>query len=80
MKRLISVNLFYVFKRSWLVYGYNKVKKDTFDSMNNVINETKKDIELQPKMQKMYNEVDTYIRSYKSLEQENAIYKKKLDI
>src|SRR5574344_1396608 len=50
---------------------YVKVKKDTFDSMNKVINETKKVIELQPKNRKIYNEVDTYTKSYKSLEQEN---------
>ena len=50
---------------------YVKVKKDTFDSMNKVINETKKVIELQPKIQKMYNEVDTYTKSYKAIEKEN---------
>ena len=47
-----------------------KVRKDTFDSMNNVINESKKVMELQPKLQTIFNEVDSYANSYKSLEKE----------
>ena len=50
---------------------YVKIKKDTFDSMNKVIEETKKVMEIQPKIQKVYNEVDTYAKSYKYLEKEN---------
>ena len=50
---------------------YVKVKKDTFDSMNKVIKETKKVAELQPKIKKVYDEVDTYTKSYKALEKEN---------
>ena len=57
---------------------YVKVKKDTFDSMNKVINETKKVIELQPKIQKMYNEVDTYTKSYKAIEKENENIQKEV--
>ena len=57
---------------------YVKVKKDTFDSMNKVIKETKKVIELQPKIQKMYNEVDTYTKSYKAIEQENENIQKEV--
>ena len=37
---------------------YVKVKKDTFDSMNNVIKETKKAMEFQPKLEKLFNEVE----------------------
>ena len=48
-----------------------KVKRETFDSMNNVINESKKVMELQPKLQTIFNEVDSYANSYKSLEKEN---------
>lgn len=44
---------------------YVKVKKDTFNSMKKVIDETKKVMELQPKIQKVYNEVDEYAKSYK---------------
>ncbi len=50
---------------------YVKIKKDTFDSMNKVIKETKKVTELQPKIKKVYDEVDTYAKSYKALEKEN---------
>ena len=55
-----------------------KVRKDTFDSMNNVINESKKVMELQPKLQTIFNEVDNYANSYKSLEKENQKYKKEV--
>ena len=55
-----------------------KVKKDTFDSMNNVISESKKIMELQPKLQTIFNEVDSYANSYKSLEKENQKYKKEI--
>ena len=48
-----------------------KVRKDTFESMNNVISESKKVMELQPKLQTIFNEVDSYANSYKSLEKEN---------
>lgn len=47
------------------------LEKETFDSMNNVINESKKVMELQPKLQLIFNEVDGYANSYKSLEKEN---------
>ena len=56
-----------------------KVKKDTFESMNNVINESKKVMELQPKLQTIFNEVDSYANSYKSLEKENQRYKKEIN-
>lgn len=46
-------------------------RKDTFESMNNVIKESKKVMELQPKLQTIFNEVDNYANSYKSLEKEN---------
>ena len=55
-----------------------KVKKGTFDSMNNVISESKKVMELQPKLQTIFNEVDGYANSYKSLEKENQKYKKEI--
>ena len=55
-----------------------KVKKDTFDSMNNVIKESKKVMELQPKLQTIFNEVDSYADSYKYLEKENQNFKKEV--
>ena len=57
---------------------YVKVKKDTFDSMNKVIEQTKKVMEIQPKIQKVYNEVDEYAKSYKYLEKENDNIKKEV--
>ncbi len=50
---------------------YIKVRKDTFDSMQNVIKETKKAIEFQPKLESLFNEVDTYTKSHQTLEKEN---------
>lgn len=50
---------------------YVKVKKDTFDSMQNVIKETKKAIEFQPKLESLFNEVDVYTKSHQTLEKEN---------
>lgn len=50
---------------------YVKVRKDTFDSMQNVIKETKKAIEFQPKLETLFNEVDTYTKSHQTLEKEN---------
>lgn len=50
---------------------YVKVKKDTFDSMQNIIKETKKAIEFQPKLESLFNEVDTYTKSHQTLEKEN---------
>ena len=51
---------------------YVKVRKDTFDSMNKVINETKKTVEFQPKIQELFNEVETFSKSHQTLEKENA--------
>ena len=50
---------------------YVKVRKDTFESMQNVIKETKKAIEFQPKLETLFNEVDTYTKSHQTLEKEN---------
>ena len=47
------------------------VEKETFDSMNNVIKETKKAIEFQPKLEQLFSEVDTYTKSHQTLEKEN---------
>ena len=66
-------------KESFLVgKDYVKVKKDTFDSMNNVIKESKKVMDMQPKLQAVFNKVDGYANSYKSLEKENQKYKNEI--
>ncbi len=59
---------------------YVKVKRETFDSMNKVIDESKKVIEIQPKLQMIFNEVENYANSYKSLEKENKKYVKEINI
>ena len=59
--------------------NFVKVKKDTFESMNNVIEETKKIKELQPKLEHVFNEVDTYATSYRTLEKENQKYKNEVN-
>ncbi len=47
------------------------VEKDTFDSMQNVIKETKKAVEFQLKINQLFNEIDTYTQSHQTLEKEN---------
>ncbi len=47
------------------------VEKDTFDSMNKVIKETKKAIDLEPKIKALFNEVDSFSKSHQTLEKEN---------
>ena len=54
------------------------VNKDTFDTMNKVINESKKIRELQPKIEQVFNEVNNYASSYKSLEKENQNIKREV--
>ena len=47
------------------------VEKDTFDSMNKVIKETKKAIEIEPKIKALFNEVDSFTKNHQTLEKEN---------
>ena len=58
---------------------YVKVKKDTFESMNKVINESKKVAELQPKLEGVFNEVNTFAHNYKTLEKKNQMYEKEVN-
>lgn len=58
---------------------YVKVKRETFDSMNKVIDESKKVKEIQPKLQTIFNEVENYANSYKSLEKQNKKYAKEVN-
>ena len=55
------------------------LEKETFESMNNVIKESKKIKDLQPKLNKVFNEVDSYAISYKTLEKENQTYRKEVN-
>ena len=54
------------------------VEKDTFESMNKVIKESKRAIEFQPKLQQLFEEVDTYTRSHQTLEKENKSLKSRV--
>lgn len=54
------------------------VEKDTFDTINKVIKESKKVMELQPKINEIFNEVDSYVASYNSLEKDNQKYKREI--
>ncbi len=58
---------------------YVKIKKDTFDSMNKVIDDATNVMNLQPKLEKVYKEVDSYTRSYQSIKRENDLYKNEID-
>ena len=55
-----------------------KVKKDTFESMNNVIKETKSAMNFQPKIQQLFNEVDNYTKSHQTLEKENQNFQREV--
>ena len=57
---------------------YIKVKNETFESMNNVIKETKKVLEFQPKIEQLFNEVKTFTKSHQILEKENTNLKKEV--
>ena len=57
---------------------YVKIKKETFDSMNKVVKESKKVMELQPKIKKVFDDVNDYSVSYNSLERENNSMKKEI--
>ena len=58
-------------KNTLIDKDYVKVRKDTFDSMQNVVKETKKVMEFQPKMEQLFNEVNTFSKSHQTLEKEN---------
>ena len=47
------------------------VEKDTFDSMSKVIKEKKNAMEFQPKVEELFNEIDTFTKSHRTLEKEN---------
>ena len=59
---------------------YVKIKKDTFDTMNKVIDDATNVMNLQPKLEKVYKEVDSYTRSYQSLKRENTLYENEIKV
>ena len=66
-------------KNTFFDKEYVKVKRETFDSINKVIDESKKIREIQPKLQTIFNEVENYANSYKSLEKQNKKYAKEVN-
>ena len=58
---------------------YVKVRKDTFESMNNVIKETEKIIEMQPKINSALQEINNYTDIYNSLQKDNQKYQKEIE-
>ena len=54
------------------------IEKETFDSMNNIIKETKNIMNFQPKMEQLFNEVNTFTKSHKALEKENNNLQKEI--
>ena len=57
---------------------YVKIKKDTFDSINKVMTEAENLMKVQPKLQQIYNEVESYTKSYQCLEKENKNIKREI--
>ena len=58
---------------------YVKIKKDTFESINKVIDNATNVMNLQPKLEKVYKEVNGYTRSYQSIKRENNLYKNEIE-
>ena len=57
---------------------YVKVKKDTFDSMNNVIMESQNVMEIQPKIEQLFTSVNNFTKSHQTLEKENSNLKREV--
>ena len=57
---------------------YVKVKKETFDSMNRVLEETNSLIKVQEKVEHIFKEVDSHVKSYNSLKKENDLLNKEV--
>ncbi len=66
-------------KTTLLDKEYIKVKKDTFDSMKQVIEETKSIAKMQPKIEKIYKDVDNYSKSYQKILKDNNNLQKEVN-
>ncbi len=56
------------------------LEKDTLNSMNKVIDETKKIMELQPKLEQTFDELKNYTKSYNTLNNQNKKYEREIDM
>lgn len=59
---------------------YVKIKKYTFDTMNKIIDDATNVMGLQPKLEKVYNEVDSYTKSYQYIKRENTLYENEIKV
>ena len=55
------------------------IDKDILDVMNNLVSESTKAKEIQPKLEAVLDEINDYSKSYNTLEKENQKYKKEVD-
>lgn len=55
------------------------IDKDILDVMNNLVSESTKVKEIQPKLEAVLDEINDYSKSYNTLEKENQKYKKEVD-
>lgn len=51
---------------------YVKVKKETFDTMNNIIDETNSLMKVQEKVEQVFYEIDLQVKTYNTLKKENT--------
>lgn len=56
------------------------VNKDIFDTMNKIVKESKKVVELQLKINEVFNEINSYASGYKTLENENKNIKREVQV
>ena len=56
-----------------------KISTKTFEDINNVIHESKKVLDMQPRLEKAFNQMNTYNKSLVNFEKENENLKKKND-
>jgi len=65
-------------KNTLIDNDYVKIKKETFDSMNKVVKESKKVMELQPKITQVFDDISDYAVSYNTLEIDNTNMKREI--
>lgn len=62
-----------------IVGDYIKIKKETYDSMKEVVKETKNSLEKVPQMEYLITEMSNHIKNYTDLDKKNFGMKKEID-
>ncbi|MFA5604052.1 MAG: MobV family relaxase [Bacilli bacterium] len=62
-----------------IVGDYIKIKKDTYNSMKDVVEKTKKSLEKVPQMEYLITEMNNHIKTYTELDKKNFSMKKEID-